>query len=164
MAAIDTDEKFRLAASVWMDTNPGIFQGTRFVDAGGRKILDERINSIVDVTPGIATLESALDTANTNVSDENTVFVSQDIAKTARTYIRNQLRSANPNLGTIFTTIKSFVDNNPQLLTSLNNNIDVMALAYGWNAVNVKAATGASTNQLKAQYVEAVKSIVAVFA
>jgi hypothetical protein len=163
MAVIDSDEKFRLAAGVWIPANPGAFQGTPFIDAAGRKIYDER-PAPVDVTPSNATLEAALDTANTNVTDDASVSTSSDLARTARRYLRDQLRSANPNLGTIFSTIKAFVDGNPQLLVALNNNIDVMALAYGWSAANVKNATAASTNPLKAQYVEAAKSIVAIFA
>lgn len=160
---IATDEQFRLAAGVWVPANPGTFQGTPFIDASARKIYDER-PALVDVTPPTAVLEAALDTANANVTDTNTVSVSSDLARTARRYLRDQLRSANPNLGTIFITVKNFVDGNPQMVTALNNNIDVMALAYGWNAANVKNASAASTNAIKAQYIEAAKSIVGIFA
>lgn len=163
MAVIDSDEKFRLAAGVWIPTNPAAFQGRPFVDAAARKIWDER-PAPADVTPNAAALEAALDTANASVSDEATVSVSSEIARTARRYLRNQLRSVNPNLGTIFAQMKTYIDSNAQLLLMLNNNIDVMALAYGWNAANVKNATGASTNIVKAQYVEAAKSIAGVFA
>lgn len=161
MAVIDSDEKFRLAASVWIGANPGVFQGTSFIDASGRKIFDER-PAPVDVTPNTATLEAALDTANTNVVDENSVSVSSEIAHIAKRYFRDQLRSINPPLSPIFTQIKSYIDGNAQLLLMLNNNIDVMALAYGWNATNVKNATGASTNIVKAQYVVAAMAIVGV--
>lgn len=160
---ITTDEQFRLAAGVWIPANPTAFQGTPFVDAAARKIYDER-PALVDVTPNAAALEAALDTANANVIDDTTVSAAADLARTARRYLRDQLRSASPNLGVIFATIKSFVDGNPSLLIALNNNIDVMALAYGWNATTVKNATTASTNAVKAQYVEAAKSIVGVFA
>jgi hypothetical protein len=160
---ITTDEQFRLAAGVWIPANPTAFQGTPFVDAAARKIYDER-PALVDVTPNATALGAALDIANANVSDEATAAVSSDLARTAKRYLRDQLRSASPNLGVIFSTIKTFVDGNAALLTALNNNIDVMALAYGWNATTVKNATAASTNAVKAQYVEAAKSIVGVFA
>lgn len=160
---ITTDEQFRLAAGVWIAANPGAFQGTSFVDASGRKIWDERPEPF-DVTPAAAILEAALDIANASVSDENTVSAASEIMRTAKRYLRDQFRSASPSLSTVFTTTKNFVDANPQLLTAMNNMIDVMSLAFGWNAANVKAATGASTNALKAQYIEAAKSIVALFA
>ncbi len=163
MAVITTDEQFRLAAGVWIPANPTAFQGTPFINASNRKIYDER-PAPVDVTPSTPVLEAALDTANAGVSDETTVSVSSEMARTAKRYLRDQLRSASPNLGTIFSTIKTFVDGNAQLLTALNNNVDVMALAYGWNATNVKNASAASTNAVKAQYVEAAKSIVGIFA
>ncbi len=164
MATITTDEQFRMAAGVWIPAHQGVFLGTSFVDAAGRKIFDERPQPF-DVTPPPAELEAALDTANTNSADENTVSASSELARTARHYLRDQLRSNSPNLNTIFTTIKTFVDNNPAVLqVMLNNAIDGMAAAYGWNAVNVKGATGASTNAVKAQYIEAAKSIVSLFA
>lgn len=160
---ITTNEQFRLAASVWIPAHTGAFQGTPFIDASARKIWDERPIPF-DVTPSNAVLEAALDTANANNADENTVSASSELMHTARRYLRDQLRSANPNLTTIFNTIKGVVDGNAALLVAMNNNIDVMALAYGWNGNNVKNATGASGNALKAQYVEAAKSIVALFA
>lgn len=163
MAVITTDEQFRLAAAIWIEANPGVFQGTAFVDASGRKIWDERPNP-VDVTPSNAILEAALDTANTNVSDEGVVSAASEIMRTAKRYLRDQLRSNNPSIGTIFSTIKGVVDGNAALLATLNNTIDGMALAFGWNAANVRNATGASTNVIKAQYIEAAKSIVALFA
>lgn len=161
---ITTDEHFRLAAGVWIPAHPELFQGTPFIDASGRKIYDERPNP-VDVTPNTAALEAALDTANTNVSDEGTVSAASEIMRTAKRYLRDQLRSNSPSIGAIFTTIKATVDANPAtLLIALNNTIDGMSLAFGWNATTVKAATGASSNVIKAQYVEAAKSIVALFA
>lgn len=163
MAVITTDEQFRLSAGVWIPLNSGVFQGKPFVDASGRKIYDERPNP-VDVTPAIAVLEATLNTANTNNADDTILSSSSDVMRTAKRYIRDQLRNANPNLGTIFNNIKNSVDGNPALLVALNNNVDVMALAYGWNAVSVKAATALSTNVLKAQYVEAAKSLVSLFA
>jgi hypothetical protein len=159
---ITTDEQFRLAAGVWIPANPGAFQGTPFVDASARKIYDER-PELIDVTPNTATLEAALDTANASVADDATIEVSSNIGKLARRYLRDQLRSVSPSLATIFTQIKSYIDSNAQLLLMLNNNIDVMALAYGWNANNVKNATGASTNAIKAQYVTAAMGIAGIF-
>jgi len=160
---ITTDEQFLLAASVWIPANPQAFQGASFVDATGRRIFDERPNP-VDVTPESAVLEAALDTALAAIADEDSISASSNIMLTARRYLRNQLRSANPDITTIFNTIKTSVDGNPALLTMLNNNITLMALAYGWNAANVRNATAASTNAVKAQYIEAAKSIVALFA
>ena len=166
MAAITNDEQFRLACSYLVSVGLLPVQGERVIAATARKVYDQRgagIENQFDITPNTATLESALDSANAAVTDENSVAVSSDIGRTARRYLRDQLRSANPNLGTIFTQIKTYIDSNAQLLLMLNNNIDVMALAYGWNAANVKAATGASSNLLKAQYVEAAKSIAGIF-
>jgi hypothetical protein len=161
MAVITTDEQFRLAAGVWIPANPGTFQGTPFIDAAGRKIYDER-PALVDVTPSTAVLEAALDTANATVADDTTVSASAEIALTAKRYLRDRLRTVNPNLGTIFNQMKTYIDSNAQLLLMLNNNIDVMALAHGWNAANVRNATGASTNQIKAQYVVSAMGIVGV--
>lgn len=158
---ITTDEQFRLAAGVWIPANPGAFQGTPSIDASARKIYDER-PAPVDVTPSTAALEAALDTANANVADDTTVAAASEIARTAKRYLRDQLRSANPNLGTIFTQMKTYIDNNPPLPLMLNNNIDVMALAHGWNAANVKNATAASANSVKAQYVVAAMNVVGV--
>lgn len=59
---IVTDEDFRLAAAVWIDVNPGAFQGARFIDAATRKIYDEQ-PAPVDVTPDTAILEAALSSA-----------------------------------------------------------------------------------------------------
>jgi hypothetical protein len=162
MAVITTDEQFRLAAAVWIPANPASFQGTPFVDAAGRKIYDER-PALVDVTPSNEVLEAALDTANATVADDATVEVSSNIGKIARRYLLDQLRSASPDLGTIFTQMKAYIDSNPQLLLMHNNNINVMSLAHGWNAANVRNATNASTNAVKAQYVEAAKSMAGVF-
>lgn len=161
MAVITTDEQFRLAAGVWIPANPAAFQGTASINAAARKIYDER-PAPVDVTPSNAALEAALDTANAQVADDTTVVVSSDMARTAKRYLRDQLRSVNPNLGTIFTQMKSYIDSNTQLLLMVNNNIDVLSLAHGWNAANVKNATAASTNIIKAQYVVAAMGIVGV--
>ncbi len=160
---ITTDEQFRMAAGVWISANPGVFEGTSFVDAAARKIFDER-PAPFDVTPSNAILEAALDTANAAAADEGNVSTASELAHTARRYLRDQFRAASPSLTTVFNATKNFVDGNPALLTTLNNMIDVMSLAYGWNAANVKAATGASTNALKAQYVEAAKAVVNLFA
>lgn len=160
---ITTDEQFALACSYLVSVGLLPVQGERHIIPVERKVYDQRgggIQNRFDITPNTATLESALDSANANVADENSVAASADIARTARRYLRDQLRSANPNLGTIFSQIKTYIDSNAQLLLMLNNNIDVMALAYGWNAANVKAAAAGSTNAIKAQYVEAAKSIV----
>ena len=141
MAVIDSDEKFRLAASNWIESNPGVFQGTRFVDATGRKIYDERPQP-VDVTPDTATLEAALDNANAGVAEEAALQTTRDIAlASAKIYLRNQLRSVSPNPTTIFNTIKGYVDSNASLLLMVENQIDLMSIALVWTTATVKAGT-----------------------
>lgn len=77
-----------------------------------------------------------------------------------RKYLQRQLASASPDsLTTLVNTIKPAVDGNTYLLRMVNNKIDVMVLAFGWTAADVKTPTTAAN---RARYVEACCQIIAL--
>lgn len=60
----------------------------------------------------------------------------------AKNYLSNQLQAANPNVQTIFNTVKAYVDNNPTLAQMLSNQIALFNTAYGVT-INPAGATAA---------------------
>lgn len=47
-------------------------------------------------------------------------------------YLRKQLVNANPNVATIYTTVKGYVDGNAHLLQMVNNQIALAETAFVW--------------------------------
>lgn len=68
MATITNDEQFVIACSWLIDNGQLAVQGARFIDRAARKVFDERVGGNVDITPNTATLESALDSANAQLT------------------------------------------------------------------------------------------------
>lgn len=135
MAAIATNDDFRNACEYLIQHAGLVVQGERVIIAGERKVFDRRgagIENLFDITPDTATLETALDNANAGIADENTVATTASVAKTARRYLRDQLRSASPNVTTIFNTVKAFVDDNPTLSQMVTNQQALMSNSFTW--------------------------------
>jgi len=119
-------------------------------------------DGVTYTAPQLATIEAVRAAHNPNrPSQQQLQETARNIAlRQGKAYLRNQLLAASPNLATIFTKLKEYIDSNADLLRMQNNSIDAMSLAYGWNAANVKAAAAGSSNAVKAQYLESVKSII----
>ena len=93
------------------------------------------------------------------VGENTQIKATQTIAlDKARDYLRKQLMIPNPNIGTIYSTIKPIVDSHPILLQMVNNQIDLLRTAYVWPVL------GGLTNVDKSRYVEAVKDVIALLA
>lgn len=60
----------------------------------------------------------------------------------ARDYLKKQLVNPNPNVSTIYTTVKAFVDNRPQLLQMVTNNLNLCRAAFVWGALDLATPLG----------------------
>lgn len=79
----------------------------------------------------------------------------------ARDYLRRQLLSNSPDIPTIYTTVKNFVANKPELLQMVNNKLALAQLAYGWTVVSMNAG---ANNTDRARYLECILSVVGLLA
>lgn len=82
-------------------------------------------------------------------------------------YLQKQLASASPHtLTQLVSNMKPAVDGNTFLLRMVENKIDVMSVAFGWTAADVKTPeTAPNDNALnRSRYIEAVMQIIALLA
>lgn len=79
-----------------------------------------------------------------------------------KAYLQKQLVSVSPHtLTQLVSNMKPVVDGNTYLLRMVENKIDVMSVAFGWTAADIKAPDTAIE---RARYVEAVMQIIALLA
>lgn len=79
----------------------------------------------------------------------------------ARDYLRKQLLASSPDIPTIYTTVKNFVANKPELLQMVNNKLSLAQLAYGWTVASMNAG---ANNTDRARYLECILSVVGLLA
>lgn len=143
MAIISNDEDFVLALNHLIAQGQLPVQGARFIDRVARKVIDERIGGNVDITPDTPTLEAALDAATVTLTTEQTKAIARTVLLSdAKNYLSNQLQSSNPNVQTIFNTVKAYVDGNATLSQMVSNQIALFNTAYAVT-VNPSGATAA---------------------
>ena len=151
MAAIVTDEDFRMAASQHLSAN-SITGAT--VLATDRQIISAQN---VDITPSQPVLEAALDLATANANEEELLRQARAALEQGRVYFRNQLIAVVPhNPQTMVSNIKPIIDGNAKLLNAITNQVNLKVLSTGWIAVDVLTPT---TNQNRARYLEACQLI-----
>lgn len=154
MATIDTDEKFRLAASQHLSAN-SITGAT--VLATDRKIISAQN---VDITPSQVVLEAALDAGLVVATEDSARDSARNAIPAGRLYLQRQLAAVSPDtLATIISVIKPVVDNNTILARMVGNQIDQMSLAFTWTAASVKTPT---TQADRARYIAAVEMVIAL--
>ena len=115
--------------------------------------LTVEVNDDIEVT--LATLQTVVDDHNPDLTEDQQLKEAALVAiEHGRRYLLRQMLSSNPNLGTIYTTIKSAVDSNTYLQQMVTNKLALMSLAYTWT-INLTTPT----NVDRARYVEAVVQI-----
>lgn len=167
MARIDSEQKFRAAAAQWLAGRTP--QGVWFVDAGERRIFDETPDPTpespgrvryAEVTPATPVLEAALDVALVNAAADTALETAQSVALTqAKVYLRNQLRTVNPDTTVIVPQIKNYVDNNTTLVRMLTNQVNLMNAALGWT-LDLNPLTA----QSRTRYLLAVEAVIGLIA
>lgn len=136
MAAIVTDEDFKLAANQWQGTQVLPAGKSWFQDVPERKILIETPGTpytYQDVTPAAAVLEAALDTALANNADANLLETAAQVCEEIKAYLVRELRKtpATP-VATLFTTIRNMVAANDDLKRAVLNATNLFNAAFGW--------------------------------
>lgn len=94
---------------------------------------------------------------------ENTAIteVQKEALGKARDYLRKQLLKPSPNVQTIYSTIKSYVDSHPQLLQMVNNELALANLAYGWT---ITSMNNPANNNDRARYLIVIHNLLAILA
>ncbi len=160
MAAITSNEDFSLAVGYLVDNGQLPVTGERQIDATARKVYDRRPGELVDITPAQAALEAALDAAQAALALEAARVEAVAALTSGRRYLRTQLEMATPATVTVIVgNIKPIVDGNVILTRMVNNQIDLLSLAFGWTAANVKTPT---TSADRGRYITAVEMIIAL--
>jgi hypothetical protein len=168
MAEIVTDEDFAKACNWLIDNGQLPVTGERSVIASERKVYDRTapgIENRIDITPSQAVLEAALDAALTAAVQQQEIDEANTALIQGREYLKRQFVSATPHtLMQLVNNIKPVVDGNTFLLRAIENKIDVMSVAFGWTAADVKTPdTAPNDNALnRARYIEAVMQIIAL--
>jgi len=133
VATLQTIEDFRKAVAYLQGLNH-FGAATLQLNIGNTveacEVLDD--DTLTDITPNTATLEAALDSANA----ATTVATTKTVARTlllsdAKNYLSAQLATASPNVQTIFTTVKTYVESNAILTQMMVNQIALFNSAYG---------------------------------
>ncbi len=136
MATIQTNEDFVSACNHLIASNQLTVQGARYIDRVARKVIDERIGGNVDITPIMATLESALDAATVTMTTEQTKAVARTLMlSNAKNFLSNQLAAPQWNAATlteVYTTVKVYVDSNPLLGQMVANQITLCSNSLTW--------------------------------
>lgn len=160
MAAITSDEDFRMACNWLIDHDQLPVTGEREVNAAERKVYDQTapgIENRVDITPSQAVLEAALDSALAAVASDNELREARAALEQGRIYFRNQLVSSTPhNPQTMVGNIKPVIDGNAKLLNAITNQVNLLVLALGWTSADVLNPT---TNPNRARYLMACQLI-----
>ncbi len=161
MAILQTIEDFRRAVAYLQSINHfgAVVLSLNVGDTVAEcEVLDD--DTLTDVTPNTATLESALDSANTQLTTAQTQAVARTLMLSdAKNYLSNQLQSAAPSVQTIFTTVKAYVDGNATLSQMVTNQIALFNSAYGVT-VNPAGATAAD----RARYLVCCQLVLATIA
>jgi hypothetical protein len=97
MAAIVSDEDFKMAVSYLVDTGALPVQSVRFIDAHNRKVWDERAGGNVEITPSTPALEAALDSANANLTVESSEATQAQTARNALKSLMTGLHGLSAN-------------------------------------------------------------------
>lgn len=135
MAAIVTNEDFRLAATEYLRANN--ITGATPLPAE-RKIMSAQN---VDITPSTPVLEAALDTALANKAEEDAIRDARAALTRVRVYLRNQLMSSTPhNPQQLVSNIKPEVDGNVKLTQMMTNQLAITNPIMGW-AVTLNPST-----------------------
>jgi hypothetical protein len=112
-------------------TNAGCgYDGRQFVDVPDNITL-QQVQTVVDAhNPATLT------------ADQQKAVARALMLSDAKNYLSNQLATANPNVQTIFNTVKAYVDGNAILTQMVTNQIALFNTAYGVT-VNPAGATAA---------------------
>lgn len=144
MAILQTTEDFRKAIAHLQSVNHfgGAILQMNIGDAVEEcEVLDD--DTLTILTPDTPTLESALDSALVELSaSENKAVARTLLLSDAKNYLSAQLQSSNPNVQTIFNTVKAYVDGNATLSQMVSNQIALFNTAYAVT-VNPSGATAA---------------------
>lgn len=101
------------------------------------------------------------------LSKQQEIDAARAALQAGKLYLQKQLASATPHtLTQLVSNMKPAVDGNTFLLRMVENKIDVMSVAFGWTAADVKTPdTAPNDNTLnRSRYVEAVMQIIALLA
>lgn len=116
---------------------------------------------LIDVTAVVENHNPALLTQQQEIDQARAAL------QAGKLYLQKQLASATPHtLTQLVSNMKPAVDGNTFLLRMVENKIDVMSVAFGWTAADVKTPeTAPNDNALnRSRYVEAVMQIIALLA
>lgn len=156
MATITTNDDFVNACNYLIAQGQLASIGARFIDAVNRVVIDEDNNS--NITPNTATLEAALDSANTEIADNLALKAAALVAVTqGKDYLRRQMLKASPNVNDVYTTVKNVVDANTYLAQMVNNVVAINSNAYAWT-LNLVTPTALD----KQRYIKCVMEVVAL--
>lgn len=120
-------------------------------------------------TPAQQTQAEAIRDAHNpaTLSKQQEIDAARAALQAGKLYLQKQLASATPHtLTQLVSNMKPAVDGNTFLLRMVENKIDVMSVAFGWTAADVKTPdTAPNDNALnRSRYVEAVMQIIALLA
>ena len=78
----------------------------------------------------------------TTLSENQKITAAQITALAdARDYLRKQLLNPSPNVATIYSNVKAKIDDNPQLVQMVSNNLTICSNAFVWGVLDLITPT-----------------------